>query len=122
MRTLAPGRQLLAAPILAVLTLLPTASGADPARVHADLRACLMREADQLFGKLAIAIAASEIDPATVNDALIARETEPILDRCAKANGQSARANDTAFQAHMARWSYHLDRKLSEITAKGAPD
>lgn len=122
MRTFVPGRQRLAALIFAVLTLLPVASGADQVFAGEDLRACLMREADQFFRRLAVAITASEVDPASVDDAYIARETKPIVDKCTKANGQPDADADAAFQAHLARWSYHLDRKLSEIIARGASD
>ncbi|MCL4766567.1 MAG: hypothetical protein KJZ80_10075 [Hyphomicrobiaceae bacterium] len=81
-----------------------------------------MREAEELFGRLAARIGAFEVDPATVDDAFINREAEPIVGKCAKASGPSAPAEVAAFRTHMARWSYHLDRKLSEINAKGTPD
>ena len=122
MRTSVPGRQLLAAPIFAALTLLPVVSGADQVVAGENLRACLMREADQFFRTLAVAITASEVDPASVDDAYIARETKPIVVKCAKANGQSDADADAALQEHLARWSYHLDRKLSEILTRGASD
>ena len=120
MRIFASGRQLLAAPIIAVLLL----SSGDVSRALAaeDFRACLMREADQLFGRLALAIGASEIDPATINDGFITAQSEAIPETCAATAGQSTPADIAAFRAYLARWSYHLDRKLAEITAKGAAD
>lgn len=119
MCTSAPGRQLLAAPILAVLLLVT--GNASRALAAEEVRACMVREADQLFGRLAVAIGASEINPATIDDGFIARESENIPTKCAT-TGQSAPADIAAFRAYLARWSYHLDRKLGEITAKGSPD
>lgn len=122
MRTSAPGRQRLAAPVLAVLTLLLIASGADRVTAGENQRACMTSEADRWLGALAISIVASEIDPATVDDDYVARETEPIAAKCAAADGQPSAADDAEFRAYIARWSYHLDRKIQEITSKGASD
>lgn len=123
MRTLfAPGRRILTAPIFAVLTLMSFATATDQAVAGEDQRACLMGEADRWLGKLAVSIAAAEIDPATVDDAYITRESGPIVATCAGANGQPSPADEAQFRAYMARWSYHLDRKLQEITTRGASD
>lgn len=123
MRTFAPGRHLMAAAALAVLAYPPVGLwGPSPALAAEDLRACLMREAGDLFGRLAAGIGTSEVDPASIDDAFIDREAEPIVDKCAKATNQSEPTAIAAFRTHLARWSYHLDRKLSEINAKGTPD
>lgn len=122
MRTSAPGRWLLAAPFAGVLFLLTVAPDVPRAAAGEDVRACLMGEADRFFSRLATAIGSFELEPARVDDAYITRESEPIIEKCANGGGQSAEVEVAAFRAHMARWSYHLDRKLSEITARGSPD
>lgn len=122
MRTFSPGRQLLAALAPAVLSLLLLGSASQRALAGEELRECLMREADQFFTKLAIALGSFELDPISVDDAYIAREAAPIPAKCTNSTGQSDEADLAAFRKHMTRWAYHLDRKLSEITAKGTVD
>lgn len=122
MSALPPVRQLLAAPILAVLTLLSVTFGSGLVLADDGPRECLLREADQLFRKLATSIAAAEIDPATIDDAYVNREGELVIERCSSANGQLAPGEGEAFRTHMARWSYHLDHKLQEITTRGTSD
>ncbi len=122
MRTFALGRWVPAAAILGVLSLLPSAVGVPRAVAAEDVKSCLLREADQLFSKLAVAIGTSEIDPATIDDAYVDRESVAITRKCTPSAGNPAPADLEVLRAHMARWSYHLDRKLSEITAKATPD
>jgi len=122
MRTSSSGRRLLAAPLFAVALLLPLTSGPPAAAAGENVRACLMGEADRLFARLAAAIGTSEIEAASIDDAYIARESEPIVAKCANGNGQSAEAEVAGFRGYMARWSYHLDNKLSDINARGTPD
>lgn len=119
MRTFATGRQALAAPIFAVLTLVT--AGTKPALAGAELRTCLMNLADRWLSGIAVSIAASEIDPATVDDTYVAREMESIVARCAETSQPDARV-EAEFRAHMGRWTYHLDSKLQDITARGASD
>lgn len=122
MRTSSPGRRLLAASLIAVVSLLPLTTGAPGAAADEGVRGCLMSEADQFFGRLATAIGTSEVEAASIDDAYIARESEPIVTKCANGADPTADADVAAFRAYMARWSYHLDGKLSNITAQGAPD
>jgi hypothetical protein len=122
MRTSSPGRRRLAASLIAAVSLLPLTTGSPGVAAGEGVHGCLMSEADQFFTRLAAAIGASEVEAASIDDDYIARESEPILTKCVKEADPSADAGVAAFRAHMARWSYHLDSKLSSINARGAPD
>lgn len=121
MRLFVPCRQCLAASAAAAISVLALTSLAQPASADG-VRECLMQGADQLFDRLATAIGSGEADPATIDDARIARETDPIIAKCTNGNAESAVDEIAAFRAHMARWSYHLDRKLSLLLSKGSHD
>jgi hypothetical protein len=123
MRTSIFGRQVLTIFSLAMLSTAFLASLGDPeAMASEELRACLSREAGDFFTKLAHAIASSAVDPAKIEDAFIAQGTEIMVEACQRTTGQSAPADIAAFQAHMARWSGHLDRKLTDISRAGSSD
>ena len=122
MLTLYPGRRQKAIAVSVVLSAVLICAVTPRALAGAELRKCLMDEADRLFSRLATAIGTSEIDPAKIDDAFIGRESAPLPGKCTKETGQSDAADLAAFRGHMAKWSYHLDRKLSEINAKGTPD
>lgn len=86
------------------------------------LQTCLAREADALIGALAVAIASSVMDPANVDDAFMARQSESSLAGCTASTGQAAGPEIAAFRARMSKWSVELDRRLEAIVKAGASD
>ena len=85
-------------------------------------RTCFDREANTFFSRLAVAITENRIDPAQIGDGFVSRGTESILAACVSAARPASAAEIAALRDHMAKWSLHLDRKLSEIQRTGTPD
>ena len=87
-----------------------------------DARTCFNRESDKFFTNLAIAISERTINPAAIGDDFIAKGTDSIVGACRSAAPPIGAADATALREYMAKWTVHLDRKLTDLERTGRPD
>jgi len=106
----------------ALLTLWSAAFLAGTARSQGSAQGCLDREANAFFGRLAAAVLDGTVDPSRIGDEFIAKGTESIAAACTAAGSQASGADLDRLRAYMARWTVHLDRRISEIQRAGTPD
>jgi hypothetical protein len=108
---------------ISTLLMLCPAPGPDGRAWSQDSRqACLDREANAFFAKLAAAVVDGTVDPAKIGDDFIGKGTESIIAACSPAGSQRSGAEIDRLRGFMARWTVHLDRKISEIQRAGTPD
>jgi hypothetical protein len=106
----------------ALLALLSAAFLEGTAWSQGSAQGCLDREANAFFGRLAAAVLDGTVDPSRIGDEFIAKGTESIVAACMAAGSQASGADVERLRAYMARWTVHLDRRISEIQRAGTPD